>query len=699
MQRSSSSSGIHTPPSYAHSSLDRAPSPSNSMFSPDTTPKVPPPIYLRSSSPSGVSSAGTLKIHIPAWGVVFVRPPQMLELHPLEAGSQATEPPREDTVLSGSLEVIMKDRKRCQAISIGIQSVCKLWMGPARGWEEDGIFERGVEVLGGDAEGIWLEKGSQTFTFTLLLPATLATTDYHENARISYMLTARVEGIGATSHFGSIFRRGSEPPTIKDDIPFKEDFEAVIARSDKLAMEQQQDPRSRRGSASQNRSRGNSISGSGTPPRLASPRGVLQSLSPASTEYFEDASVSEGSAIAMGDGSPSLTGLYHRSQSSDIQRTTSRGDTRSILSFAGSDSGQKSEKQGWLKGDLQSSRAVAVHANPNNVDGVTVLDVRKEGFVHGLGSWRIGITSDSFSVSAVMLFSITIPSPSPKATIFFLRLLLNQSYTVISPRTPNDEPFIAEPARNFVLYQIGRPHKGGERCPPHTVEALWRGPEVTGDGPAGATASSSTAGPNSATIPATLGWRNRAVVRVPNHEKVRPSTYYGTITPIRVKHELAIQVFYSIQGESVAGMPIKGPGELRMMSYRMPVMVPSCTCTVAALSLPTCNNDDLSASEIDIDAPFSAPSTSKKCMCGASFAELGEAAMRKMNQQDREDLDADMNGFRISDGQDDSNGGLAGSFAMSREGSMKEDGERRSIAQTENRRGSANLGSNWGPSS
>ena len=48
-------------------------------------------------------------------------------------------------------------------MSVGVQSVCKLNMGGDRGWEIDGIFERGVEILGGDSEGIWLEKGVQTY--------------------------------------------------------------------------------------------------------------------------------------------------------------------------------------------------------------------------------------------------------------------------------------------------------------------------------------------------------------------------------------------------------------------------------------------------------------------------------------------------------------------------------------------------------
>jgi hypothetical protein len=94
-------------------------------------------------------------------GVVIVRPPLPLDLHLLDAG--ACEPPTENTLLTGALEVIMKEPRRCQAISVGVQRVCRLHMGAQRGWEVDGVFERGIEVLAGDAEGIWLAKGSQTW--------------------------------------------------------------------------------------------------------------------------------------------------------------------------------------------------------------------------------------------------------------------------------------------------------------------------------------------------------------------------------------------------------------------------------------------------------------------------------------------------------------------------------------------------------
>lgn len=56
---------VRGPPSYATFSLDR--SPSNVPLELDNRPRVPPPIYLRSSSPQGQSSKGQLKIHVPAW--------------------------------------------------------------------------------------------------------------------------------------------------------------------------------------------------------------------------------------------------------------------------------------------------------------------------------------------------------------------------------------------------------------------------------------------------------------------------------------------------------------------------------------------------------------------------------------------------------------------------------------------------------
>ena len=321
-------------------------------------------------------------------GIVFVRPPRPEESHPLDDGTQTREPPTNDTLLSGSLEVIMEKRRRCRSISIGVQSVCRLYMGK-RGWEDDGIFERGVEILDGDTEEIWLEKGSQTFTFSILLPATLAVHDQHRYGRLSYILTARVEGFPDPSRakLNSVFRR-FDGNVLGDDIPFKHDFEVVIARSDKFAED--------------------FALGKTSPhygpviPQSPSPNIPAMSLN--------DAESPVDSAISIGEGSPSMLGLFHRRLPSfdSIPKTNSRTSSprpvaRSLSSFGSfkSTSSDKSrnEKEGWLKGDLHASRPLIVHANPNSMGGVVTLDEKREGIVDGLGFWRFHVFADVVSTS------------------------------------------------------------------------------------------------------------------------------------------------------------------------------------------------------------------------------------------------------------------------------------------------------------
>ena len=109
------------------------------------------------------------------------------------------------------------------------------------------------------------------------------------------------------------------------------------------------------------------------------------------------------SAISVGEGLPTFVGLYHRQQRLEIHRRPSNmslhsaytEDARSISSRTES---EKNEKGGWMKGDLVSSRSLIVYANPSPSGGVVTLDLRKDGFVDGLGSWRITASADCVSV-------------------------------------------------------------------------------------------------------------------------------------------------------------------------------------------------------------------------------------------------------------------------------------------------------------
>ena len=100
--------------------------------------------------------------------------------------------------------------------------------------------------------------------------------------------------------------------------------------------------------------------------------------------------------------------------------------------------------------------------------------------------------------------------------MFFCRLLVTQSYSIVSPRTPNDPPITPEPPSKHLIYQVGVPNKSGIRFPGHDVPALWRGTKAGGqDGP-------TELGGNGEE-----GWKVRAVARMPDHAKIRPSTHEG----------------------------------------------------------------------------------------------------------------------------------------------------------------------------
>lgn len=73
--------------------------------------------------------------------------------------------PRDDQLLSGILEIHVprNGQRRCKSVRVGVRTKSRLNMGGSRGWEEDTIFERKVEMMGGNADGILLDEGIQRY--------------------------------------------------------------------------------------------------------------------------------------------------------------------------------------------------------------------------------------------------------------------------------------------------------------------------------------------------------------------------------------------------------------------------------------------------------------------------------------------------------------------------------------------------------
>lgn len=228
--------------------------------------------------------------------------------------------------------------------------------------------------------------------------------------------------------------------------------------------------------------------------------------------------------------------------------------------------GNSEEEVRWLRGNVTASRGIWLMYNPDPGDGVSRLDERRRGEVPGLGPFEVRFMSDVWTVCALLKSSINMMSPSPDCTIYYVRVVLNQTTSIRSPREDPDtsRPIVA--TTPFVVFERGvRPPRGLA----HETPALWRGEAAGGTD--------------------TGGLHIHGVGRLPNDETGRPSTLEGIITPINVTHHLVVEVWYAVVGEDVSGNPVRS-GEfagVRMMKADRPVIVPSCGFIPEVVELPT----------------------------------------------------------------------------------------------------------------
>ncbi|BEI98873.1 hypothetical protein CcaverHIS631_0311720 [Cutaneotrichosporon cavernicola] len=144
----------------------------------------------RTSSPS--RRGPRIYINVPSYGGVFMTRPAPDADH----GSVSTlaDIDTRGRELHGEVEIDLPrgtGRRRCRAVRVTLRNVSRLHMGDERGWEEDVLFERTLEVKG----AIILEEGVTRFSFTIVVPWSLAPYDVHPTGSINTTIHAEVEGL------------------------------------------------------------------------------------------------------------------------------------------------------------------------------------------------------------------------------------------------------------------------------------------------------------------------------------------------------------------------------------------------------------------------------------------------------------------------------------------------------------------------
>ncbi|KAJ9116306.1 hypothetical protein QFC22_004746 [Naganishia vaughanmartiniae] len=247
------------------------------------------------------------------------------------------------------------------------------------------------------------------------------------------------------------------------------------------------------------------------------------------------------------------------------------------------DTASERRVQTWVKN-------MAVIANSNPTAGTHSLRVHKTGLAPGIGEWHVYLFSDSFSVGGYVIPRLELTSLAPGSTIYAIHLQLHQTFHITPPEEYRFNPSGQEQynpsetrctPEKIPIFQDGTIPM--ERKPRKGTRALWTGPKK---------------GEMKDSVGAFV-WQQQKL-RIPDESKTRPSTVVGTSTLMRVQHDVSLRIFFSIDGETIGGQPIRDrdqAGEMRMLVLSIPCFLASCCCISERIILPEYSEKKTNGSE------------------------------------------------------------------------------------------------------
>ncbi|GAA94020.1 uncharacterized protein L969DRAFT_92953 [Mixia osmundae IAM 14324] len=315
---------------------------------------------------------------------------------------------------------------------------------------------------------------------------------------------------------------------------------------------------------------------------------------------------------------------------------------------------------GALGSDLTAERYCQMISNPAGpTDAPPGLTLNIEEYTDELGPYNIAVTAEHLTISGLVLFSLSLPSPPTDVTLMSVSAYIDQAFeltplryfvfgapappankilhpatirrplirldgvsehaqsdasptTVPVPDLPRRVPSalalngyddeddtaerfateLAEAARNRnrSVSQHRRasaspagsrgvsPHATRPSSPTHEYLANG-GPSLSANARRGRelkrAARNASIGPHLADLDASEEYSIKHVSRIPNDNLLRPSTQPGTQTPIRITHELAIEVRY-----------LNAQNKPRVLKIKKAISIASCCCMLESLVLP-----------------------------------------------------------------------------------------------------------------
>lgn len=226
--------------------------------------------------------------------------------------------------------------------------------------------------------------------------------------------------------------------------------------------------------------------------RSSSPTGKSRATSPITSLFGRSSSPTFANHAVTSTGPPSPSHeAHHHLQQSEVATT---------------------EDSKWLNMNMTASKEVWIIALPTPDKTALPLAQTHQSFIQGLGIIPWSLQTDAITVSGYLLFKLGLLTThvNPKATIWGVRLFIEQQVSIKSPRRP-DDPASSFPPTRMLMYELGSiPAQADLDSDHYSLKPLWTGHQVPGY---------KAGGDDSLNL--------AEVLRLPDEEKLRPTSYVG----------------------------------------------------------------------------------------------------------------------------------------------------------------------------
>lgn len=255
-------------------------------------------------------------------------------------------------------------------------------------------------------------------------------------------------------------------------------------------------------------------------------------------------------------------------------------------------------------GNVVAQREVFVVQQHNPDGGPVPVEMHFHDLHEALGLISIGITSASLTVGGIATLAVVHPNPAPNVNVHLVRAFVEQKYELFNHHT---DAWVSVPAEKLRVWEVGSLPRLGTSAGAITTPALWAQGVLSAAGvqadrrlgsaavhaypvvqPLDASLQVDERPLTQIDMPGRHGYRIKTVLRMPDDNRLRPSTARCTRTDIRITHELGVEVLFSRTDvlDQRADSEQYGQPKVQVFSVAKPVTIPSCAFTFDSIHLP-----------------------------------------------------------------------------------------------------------------